>query len=472
MNKTIAQKMFRWSITLVVVILVTALLGVQFFAESIYRQNTQDILKGEIKEIEKEIIKGDVDAAVAAMDNSAFRLGGVVSLYDDSGNLLYNSYQGGQGAGRGRGYGGFGSGSGNTYNDIEENQIVAVASATGKESLLYKVGLDGGGVLLIQMPFEKLTDALKVFKQLLLYVAIMAIVVAIFGSAWLSSHFSKPIIALRNLADEITRLDFGGLYDGQDVDEIGQLGISLNRLSKALKETIEQLQLELDKEKTMDSLRTQFIAQASHELQTPLTVIRNYIEALEDGLVTDTEMSEHYRIMTEEVDGMSELVTGLLDLSQLRSGHFTIRMEDFDIVEFLKGEATIFKERGRVLELVVDAEIEEGSIFVKGDPKRLRQVVRNFYENAFKHSNGHVSLVASIEDGFYKVSVENTGAPIEAADLDVLWEVFYKEEGNYKKGLGLGLAINKEILEKHGATYGIENTKQGVRSHFELSINK
>jgi len=447
-------------------ILVCALLGVNFFAESIYRQNTEKTIKNEIRLIELIIQDADVDAVTAQIDTSAFRLGGTVSLYDEGGGLVYSSIELKQGFGHGKGHGKYVSG----YEiDIEEH-LVSTETNSGQIMLYYKITLASGGVCLVQLPEEKLTDALLVFQQLLLYVAIIALIVAFVGSVFMSNHFSQPIVELKLLAEQIATLDFSGRYEGKRDDEIDALGKSLNRLSGELQLTIEQLQRELDKEKTLDILRTQFVAQASHELQTPLTVLRNYIEVMEDEMISNEELPDHLAVMRDEVDAMSELVSGMLDLSQLRSGKFNVTMERINISALLQLEEMLLKERAKKLTIEIESDISSQVCYVIGDPKRLRQVIRNLYENALKHSNGKVVVRAISYNGLYRVSIENTGQQISESELHVLWNAFYKEDGNHKKGTGLGLAISKEILEQHQATYGIENYEEGVRSYFELEL--
>jgi len=473
MNKSIASKMFRWNVTLVVLVLVIAMVGGNLFSEQVYKQKTLQLVNEEVEKLEQFIEMGDVESAIETIDESAFRLGGTVALYSSDDELLYASYQmtpgNGQGMMRGQGYGKE-KGSVALEKEIPEERLYETITGSGKNMVYYKKTITSDAILYIQFPMEKIDDALWVFQQLLLYVSVVGIVIAVGGSIFMARHFSKPVIELNDLAEKITTLDFSGRYREVRHDEIGQLGNSLNQLSAELERTIEQLRLELDKEKTMDSLRTQFVAQASHELQTPLTVLKNYIEVLEDGLISSEEMGEHLGIMIEEVDDMSEMVVGLLDLSQLRSGQFRIEFADFDIVELVTSECSIFKERCDQLNITLNTVLPTESAIIHGDPKRIKQGARNLMENALKHSSGTIDIYGVIAGHQFTFAVENSGEKIKTSELETLWEVFYKEEGNHKKGSGLGLAITKEILERHGGRYGVENTDNGVKSHFSLEI--
>lgn len=218
----------------------------------------------------------------------------------------------------------------------------------------------------------------------------------------------------------------------------------------------------------MDALRTQFVAQASHELQTPLTVISNYIEAIEDDMISREEMPDHVKVIQDEIEGVSLLVRGLLDLNQLRSGKFKFAFESFDITELIQSELEVFKAHKSLVDLRIHSEIIDERFMVLGDTMRLKQAIRNLMTNGIKHSDGQLLIATRIDSDIIEFSVENSGKAIKEEALKTLWEVFYKEEGNHKKGTGLGLAITKAIIEQHKGNCGIENTAIGVKSYFRL----
>lgn len=449
---------------LVLIVVVTAFIGVELFSEKIYMMRTQDLIKTEIEHINEVVQNEDAQTIMNQLDAAAFRLGASVTLYSTSEDVLYSSSQRGGGFGM---MGGNGIGRGKVSGN---DSLDTYTTMGGKELLTYKTSLVSGDQLLIQLAEEKMTDALIVFQHVLLYVGLLSSVVALLASYLLSKHFSRPIVEIKELAHQISQFDFKGVYSEKRSDEIGDLGRHLNQLSKELEHKINQLEIELHKEKSMDVMRTQFVAQASHELQTPLTVLRNYTEALQDGMVSEEELSGHYGVMTDEIDSMSGLVTGLLDLSQLKSGHFRLEFENFDIEALIEDELKRIQhmvERDRV---TIEKKLLHQQIWIHGDPKRLRQAFRNLVENSLKHSTGKVMIKSEVINKTYSISIENTGEPIAEKELKTVWAVFSKAQGNYKKGRGIGLAIVKAIIEGHGGSYGIENTDKGVRSYFELAI--
>lgn len=476
MNKSIRSKLFKWNIALVIIVLMSMFAGVQLFSEQIYKQKTIQLLEDEIALVNTTMNKGDVELAILSMDSSAFRLGATLLLYSDAGELLFMSSQSsqsmrqGMGSGMGHGKGNSAMGGGNTdfALGVEEGKLTESVMTSGKALLFYRAALDNGSHLIIQLPEEKIEDALWVFKELLLYVSVLALMIALLASVIMSKQLSQPIVALKEIAESIKSLDFDKRYTGAHQDEIGDLGESLNALSIELESTINKLKLELDKEKTMDALRTQFVAQASHELQTPLTVISNYIEAIEDDMVSLEEMPDHIKVIQDEIEGMSLLVRGLLDLNQLRSGKFKFALVSFDITELVRSELEVLKADKSLVDLKIDSEIIDESFMVLGDTMRLKQAVRNLTTNGIKHSDGQLVIATRIDSDIIEFSVENSGKAIKEEELETLWEVFYKEEGNHKKGTGLGLAITKVIIGQHKGSCGIENTAIGVKSYFRL----
>ncbi|MBN2898666.1 MAG: HAMP domain-containing histidine kinase [Clostridia bacterium] len=474
MNKTIGGKLFRWNITLVAVIMACAFLGINLFSEDIYKQKTLQVLESTAHEIEEALNMEDVESIIQEVDDLAFRLGGSIVLYDVDGNISYSSYQMNISAGHGMGRGRNATAGGAVLqNDrVIYEQLESVSTASGKSVLVYNHPVSKGGYISVQLPEEKMDDALMVFQELLFYVALVSLVVAFVGSIILSRHFSRPVVELKELANRIAQLDFSGRYVENREDEIGALGQHLNVVARELESKLTQLEMELKKEKTMDSMRTQFVAQASHELQTPLTILRNYVEAIQDDIIEANEMDNHVAIMLEEIDDMSDMVSSMLDLNQLRSGQFKIDFDNVEMTALLKSEVERIGESLKLSELNFEVAIDSEEVWIFGDGKRIKQALRNLIENGSKHSSGYLKLTGRRHGDYYRVSVENSGNAIPQEDLETLWHAFYKAKDNYKKGTGLGLAIVREIIEGHEGRYAIENTSNGVKSYFELKIGR
>lgn len=245
MNKSIRSKLFKWNIALVLIVIISMFVGVQLFSEQIYKQKTIQLLEDEITLINTTMNTGDVELAILSMDSSAFRLGASLLLYSDAGELIFMSSQSsqsmgpGMGSGMGRGKNSSAMGGNSDFGlSVEEGKLTASVMTSGKALLFYRAVLDNGNHLVIQLAEEKIEDALWVFKELLLYVSVLALTIALLASVIMSKQLSQPIVALKEIAESIKSLDFDKSYTGTHQDEIGELGESLNALSIELESTI------------------------------------------------------------------------------------------------------------------------------------------------------------------------------------------------------------------------------------------
>ena len=259
-------------------------------------------------------------------------------------------------------------------------------------------------------------------------------------------------------------LNFTQKYRGRRKDEIGQLGETLNHISDELESTINQLQGELNKERTLEKMRQRFTAQVSHEIQTPLAVIKSYAEALEDEILeTPEEELDYFITIQKEADKISGIASDLLDLSQIESGAYTLKKEKILGAEVLASVVQRLKHtypnKNINLENHCDPEL-----MVNMDRKRMEQVFYNLLNNAIKHvipEDGVIEVKSEIQLSHWVVTVYNAGNPIPEDEIDQIWEYFYKAHSD-KKGTGLGLAIVKGIVLCHGGKVVVENREKGV----------
>lgn len=303
---------------------------------------------------------------------------------------------------------------------------------------------------------------------------IVALIFGAIGAYFISKNITQPLVKLNNIAREMEKLNFSNQYQENREDEIGQLGKTLNSMSQTLQATIQQLKDELEKEKTLDVLRKQFVAQVSHEMQTPLAIIQGYTEALEDGIVkSEKEIKYHYEVIHDEINKMVKILRDLLDLSQLEAGTFKIKKERFDMTALLQKVSEKYYEitKQKDIKLILDQDTSE--TIINGDTFRLEQVLNNFIKNALEHtsSKGIINIKSQKTNSHIKITIENTGASIQEEDLPYIWESFYKsKEKSQNKGTGLGLAISKQILNLHDAQYGVENVEDGVIFWFKIKV--
>ncbi|MEA4921246.1 MAG: HAMP domain-containing sensor histidine kinase [Clostridiaceae bacterium] len=307
-------------------------------------------------------------------------------------------------------------------------------------------------------------------------------IVAIALSAVISHLVTKPVLKIRDTAAHMIGMDFTQKCDYKAKDELGDLANSINYLAEKLNDTIGQLQEangklqnDLNTQLEIDRMRKNFIAAVSHEFKTPLTLIRGYLEMMEDHRLPAHELQSAEIIMIGEIDQLDKLVLDLLDLSRLESDTHELNQENFDSSELINQIADKFCVVIREHKINFCIKCGAAPAIVCADRHGIEQVIANFLSNAIKNTpiHGTIVLKSENEKDLVKISVFNEGPHIEEADLERIWDQFYRTDQSRTRktgGTGLGLTICREILQKHGSSYGAENVEGGVQFFFTLKM--
>lgn len=204
----------------------------------------------------------------------------------------------------------------------------------------------------------------------------------------------------------------------------------------------------------LEQSRRSFVANVSHELRSPLTCIRGYVQGILDGTIPQDQWDKYLNIVLEETRRLARLVGELLDLSRMESGVAPLDKTDFDLCELLRVELLKFEGRIDEKDIQVDVALPGEAVTVCAGEDSIRQVVTNLLDNAVKFTpqGGRIGLAAALEGGLCRVAVSNTGQGISAEDLPHVFDRFYKADKAHTAGMGtgLGLAIVRKILEQHG----------------------
>lgn len=226
----------------------------------------------------------------------------------------------------------------------------------------------------------------------------------------------------------------------------------------------------------LEKMRTEFVANVSHELKTPITSIKGFVETLIEGALEDKENSREFlKIINNHTERLNNLINDLLDLSKIESRAVSLNLADFDLkglaCEVLAGFSSQIKKKG----VSVSLEVASG-ITLEADRERIQQVLVNLIDNAvkFNKENGSVKIYAEVLEGKIKVTVEDSGQGIPEKDLPRIFERFYRVDKARSRelgGTGLGLSIVKHIIELHGGFAGVEST-EGLGSKFYFTIPK
>lgn len=333
--------------------------------------------------------------------------------------------------------------------------------------------------LYVNVSFQNIQESLNVLKEFYIFFYILAFIIIVFISYIISKFITKPILKMVDVAENIANMNFDKKVEVNSKDELGILSKSINTISdklsfniRSLKKANIQLRKDIEKEKKQDEIRREFIANASHELKTPLGVIRGFTEAIGDNINEDKK--EYYiKSILDEIEKMNELVLDMLELSKVQLKNTTYNFQKINIERILK--YTLSKLEVMINNKNIKVNIYGDYDYVYVDSKMIQRVLINVLVNAIKNTsiNGNIYIKAIKKNDKLSMYIYNEGNKINKKDLNRVWDKFYKGENsinNNIKGNGLGLSIVKMILDIHKSKYGIRNFKKGVVFYFTMNL--
>ena len=344
--------------------------------------------------------------------------------------------------------------------------------------------LSNGNAFILRSPLESIRESVTLSNKFLIYITlIMALIGSVF--VWFfTKRITNPILELTTLSERMADLDFDAKYVSGGMNEIGVLGENFNTMSEKLEQTISELknanyelQKDIEKKEKIETMRTEFVGNVSHELKTPIALIQGYAEGLKEGISDDPESRAFYcDVIMDEANKMNQLVKNLLTLNQLEFGETEIVFERFDITELIRGVI----QSNDILIQQKEVEVRfcyDEPVFVWADEFKVEQVVCNYLSNALNHVANEkvidIRIMKNEENDKVRVSVFNTGNQIPEADVEHIWGKFYKVDKARTReygGHGIGLSIVKAIMESFQQDYGVVNYENGVAFWFELDL--
>lgn len=335
----------------------------------------------------------------------------------------------------------------------EDNSILMAGSYIGQDKS------DPEAYIIICNYLQPIGTTVSIFVRQFYFVGLIIMVLTIFMSMLFANKVSEPIIRINKAAKELPQGKFNVEISNRDYEEIKQLSETLTSASKEIAKS--------------DDLRRELMANISHDLRTPLTMIKAYAEMIRDISGDNPEKRErHLKVIIDETDRLSSLVTDILDLSKLQAGVTEMHLETFNFSLRLAGMVSrfdIMKENGIVVDLHAD-----DNIIITADITKLEQVVYNLINNAVTYVGDDDTVIVRLfrkDGGMIRFEVEDHGEGISAENLPYIWDRYYKvSERNSthkraKMGSGIGLAIVKSVLEQHGFLYGAQS-REGAGSTF------
>ena len=316
-----------------------------------------------------------------------------------------------------------------------------------------KMGDKNYNMIVIGGETETINEVTAVIKKIIPYILLLACIVGIVISWCLSKYITSPIKKLRDKTKKIASLDFEVSYDTKRQDEFGELSEDINFLAKELGTTVKRLNAELALEKELEQKQRLFFASASHELKTPLTVIKNKLEGMIYGYGNYKDHDVYLPSTLKTVGQTERLINDILLVSQMEE--LVLNETEIGLKELINSVLENYSELIEFKKLKVECFLNEKTIV--GDEKQLQKVIENIIGNAVQYTNDG-ELIEIILNG-ENLSVENYGVSISKEEISKLCDPFYRIEKSRNRktgGSGLGLHFVKNILDKHNLHFEIQ----------------
>jgi len=316
-------------------------------------------------------------------------------------------------------------------------------------------------MLLVSAAITPVNATVATLRVQLVWISVIVVALAIVIALLIARRVAKPIEKLNTAAKQLARGHYAVRFDGTGYREVSELSATLNHAAVELGKT-EELQREL-------------IANVSHDLRTPLTLITGYAEMVRD--LPGEGTPENMQVIIDEAKRLTSLVNDLLDLSRLQSGTSAANPERFDLTQEIAEVIARFSKFSAPEGVTVAFEHDADGVVVQADRARIVQVIYNFLINAMTHGGDdkRITVRQQVADGRVFVRVIDTGAGIAPDQLPYIWDRYYKVDKVHRRaatGTGLGLSIVKHILEQHpDIQYGVDSgVGQGSQFWFSLPV--
>ncbi|MHC1786174.1 MAG: ATP-binding protein [Christensenellales bacterium] len=293
--------------------------------------------------------------------------------------------------------------------------------------------------------------------------ALIAVLIAAVAALAYTRRLSKPLLEISRASTRMAQGDFSLKVSEEGPKEIHDLALSFNTMSEKLRDT--------------EQTRREFIANLSHELRSPMTNIRGFIQGLVDGTVPPEEQAHYLGVVLDETNRLTKLVSGLLNLSRMENDEHALALSNFNINELVR--MVLIPRIAQIEDKSIDVALDfaQESSLVTADRDQIEQVLINLLDNAIKFTppGGHILIQTGIQDAStLQVRVRDDGVGVLPEDRPHIFERFYKADKAHTvgKGTGLGLAISRMIMERHKQTLTLEDTRQGASFVFTLKRSR
>ncbi len=297
----------------------------------------------------------------------------------------------------------------------------------------------------------------------IILVSLIAVLISVIAVYYTTTRLTRPFMEINEIVQKYSKGDYNVRIPISSIEEATQLAISFNTMADQLKD--------------LEATRRSFVANVSHELRSPLTSMKGFLEAMQDGTIGPDEYEKYIGIVLSETKRMAVMVNDLLDLARIESGKTALKLEIFDINELIRRTLITFEARIYEHHMEVDVKFAQEQYYVEADSAQISQVLRNIIDNAVKYSPDDSKLriaTYAMKREIY-VSIQDNGQGIPEQDVPHVFDRFYKVEKAHtpskQGGTGLGLSIVKRIIDQHNQTITLKSAK-GKGSTFTFTLKR
>lgn len=327
--------------------------------------------------------------------------------------------------------------------------------------------------------------AVRALIQMAPWVLLTVLLFSLLGAFVYSRYITRPIVQMSDIAGKMADMDFDWKCQETRADEIGHLGRSLNQMAEKLSQTLEALKAsnealrgEVEQERALDLQRRAFFAAASHELKTPVTILRGHLSGLLDGIGIYQDQEKYLARSLQTTARMEHLIQEILTVSRMEARDSALPLERVDLSAITEEQLALAADLLEQKNLRVAADLSP-ALMLDGERAMLSKAIGNLLANAALYSpcGENIRIWSGMQDDAPTLIIENTGVHIGEDALPHLFDAFYREERSRNRqtgGSGLGLYLARIILERHGASCAIDNTAAGVRAtvRFDQAAHK
>jgi signal transduction histidine kinase len=326
-----------------------------------------------------------------------------------------------------------------------------------------------GLYIILTKTMKGIRESVSIANRFYLFTGLLMMFLGSVATLFFSRVITSPLVEMSKVSRNIAHLDFDKRVEIRSQDEIGALGESINNIADQLSMNIEHFQMDIERRKRL-------VRDLTHELKTPLAVVKGYAEGLLYGVAsTEEKRMDYCQIIVSECDRMDEMVRELLDLSRLEEGQGVLVKTTFPAVNLAKSLEQRFSKalQDKQLQLVVRC---PGEVVFFADYDLLQRSVDNYFTNAIKYARKGSTLrltIANVEGGT-RLEVFNSGPSLSEADLKKIWDVFYMVDSARSRSQGshgVGLAIVRSIITAHGGQVEVCNKDDGVCFSFTIPLS-